>query len=176
MEATQIGDNTVLGSINTSLQEDSKDSPSKEKLNKLAGNIGVLGYSAGAAYSVINLVLGFIALNKANNLNGGSIFLLIIETILFCGYNHHHGRSEGLPMMLALVSSMNSGRLLAQNILVRHPDTIETAGYMNILFSDKTGTITEGKLSVVDFFLADGTLYAATGETDALILTQCQIA
>ncbi len=43
------------------------------------------------------------------------------------------------------------------NILVRHPDTIETAGYMNILFSDKTGTITEGKLSVVDFF-GDGTL------------------
>ena len=167
MEATQIGDNTVLGSINTSLQEDSKDSPSKEKLNKLAGNIGVLGYSAGAAYSVINLVLGFIALNKANNLNGVSIFLLIIETILFAVTIIIMAVPEGLPMMLALVSSMNSGRLLAQNILVRHPDTIETAGYMNILFSDKTGTITEGKLSVVDFFLADGTLYAATGETDA---------
>ncbi|WP_303953101.1 calcium-translocating P-type ATPase, PMCA-type [Streptococcus vestibularis] len=167
MEATQIGDNTVLGSINTSLQEDSKDSPSKEKLNKLAGNIGVLGYSAGAGYSVINLVLGFIALNKANNLNGGSIFLLIIETILFAVTIIIMAVPEGLPMMLALVSSMNSGRLLAQNILVRHPDTIETAGYMNILFSDKTGTITEGKLSVVDFFLADGTLYAATGETDA---------
>ena len=167
MEATQIGDNTVLGSINTSLQEDGKDSPSKEKLNKLAGNIGVLGYSAGAAYSVINLVLGFIALNKANNLNGGSIFLLIIETILFAVTIIIMAVPEGLPMMLALVSSMNSGRLLAQNILVRHPDTIETAGYMNILFSDKTGTITEGKLSVVDFFLADGTLYAATGETDA---------
>ena len=167
MEATQIGDNTVLGSINTSLQEDSKDSPSKEKLNKLAGNIGVLGYSAGAAYSVINLVLGFIALNKANNLNGGSIFLLIIETILFAVTIIIMAVPEGLPMMLALVSSMNSGRLLAQNILVRHPDTIETAGYMNILFSDKTGTITEGKLSVVDFFLADGTLYAATGETEA---------
>lgn len=167
MEATQIGDNTVLGSINTSLQEDSKDSPSKEKLNQLSGNIGVLGYSAGGAYSVINLVLGFIALNKANNLNGGSIFLLIIETILFAVTIIIMAVPEGLPMMLALVSSMNSGRLLAQNILVRHPDTIETAGYMNILFSDKTGTITEGKLSVVDFFLADGTLYAATGETDA---------
>lgn len=167
MEATQIGDNTVLGSINTSLQEDSKDSPSKEKLNQLAGNIGVLGYSAGGAYSVINLVLGFIALNKANNLNGGSIFLLIIETILFAVTIIIMAVPEGLPMMLALVSSMNSGRLLAQNILVRHPDIIETAGYMNILFSDKTGTITEGKLSVVDFFLADGTLYAATGETDA---------
>ena len=167
IEATQIGDNTVLGSINTSLQEDSKNSPSKEKLNKLARNIGVLGYSAGAAYSVINLVLGFIALNKANNLNGGSIFLLIIETILFAVTIIIMAVPEGLPMMLALVSSMNSGRLLAQNILVRHPDTIETAGYMNILFSDKTGTITEGKLSVVDFFLADGTLYAATGETNA---------
>ncbi|CAD0121642.1 calcium-translocating P-type ATPase, PMCA-type [Streptococcus thermophilus] len=167
IEATQIGDNTVLGSINTSLQEDSKNSPSKEKLNKLARNIGVLGYSAGAAYSAINLVLGFISLNKANNLNGGSIFLLIIETILFAVTIIIMAVPEGLPMMLALVSSMNSGRLLAQNILVRHPDTIETAGYMNILFSDKTGTITEGKLSVVDFFLGDGTLYAATGETDA---------
>ena len=69
--------------------------------------------------------------------------------------------------MLALVSSMNSGRLLAQNILVRHPDTIETAGYMNILFSDKTGTITEGKLSVVDFFLGNGTLYETTDESSA---------
>ena len=167
MEATQIGDNTVLGSINTSLQEDAKESPSKGKLNKLADNIGVLGYSAGAAYAVINLILGFLALNKAHNLTGGSIFLLIIETILFAVTIIIMAVPEGLPMMLALVSSMNSGRLLAQNILVRHPDTIETAGYMNILFSDKTGTITEGKLSVVDFFLADGTLYSATGESDA---------
>ena len=57
--------------------------------------------------------------------------------------------------------------MLAQNILVRHPDTIETAGYMNILFSDKTGTITEGKLSVVDFFLGNGTLYETTDESSA---------
>ena len=167
MEATQIGDNTVLGSINTSLQEDAKESPSKGKLNKLADNIGVLGYSAGSAYAVINLILGFLALNKAHNVTGGSLFLLIIETILFAVTIIIMAVPEGLPMMLALVSSMNSGRLLAQNILVRHPDTIETAGYMNILFSDKTGTITEGKLSVVDFFLADGTLYSATGESNA---------
>ena len=167
MEATDIGDHTVLGSINTSLQEDGKDSPSKEKLNKLAENIGVLGYSAGAAYSVINLVLGFLALNTANNLNLSSIFLLVIETILFAVTIIIMAVPEGLPMMLALVSSMNSGRLLAQNILVRHPDTIETAGYMNILFSDKTGTITEGKLSVVDFFLGDGTLYETTDESSA---------
>jgi len=167
MEATQIGDNTVLGSINTSLQEDAKESPSKGKLNKLADNIGVLGYSAGSAYAVINLILGFLALNKAHNVTGGSLFLLVIETILFAVTIIIMAVPEGLPMMLALVSSMNSGRLLAQNILVRHPDTIETAGYMNILFSDKTGTITEGKLSVVDFFLADGTLYSATGESNA---------
>ena len=136
-------------------------------MNKLAENIGVLGYSAGAAYSVINLILGLLALNAANNLNLSSIFLLVIETILFAVTIIIMAVPEGLPMMLALVSSMNSGRLLAQNILVRHPDTIETAGYMNILFSDKTGTITEGKLSVVDFFLGDGTLYETTDESSA---------
>lgn len=136
-------------------------------MNKLAENIGVLGYSAGAAYSVINLIIGLLALNTTNNLNLSSIFLLVIETILFAVTIIIMAVPEGLPMMLALLSSMNSGRLLAQNILVRHPDTIETAGYMNILFSDKTGTITEGKLSVVDFFLGDGTLYETTDESSA---------
>lgn len=61
--------------------------------------------------------------------------------------------------MSALVSSMNSGRMLKEHILVRHSDSIETAGYMNRLFSDKTGTITEGVLSVVDWISEMEKLY-----------------
>lgn len=156
IKITDIGDNTVLGSINTSIQENKKESPSKEKLSKLADSIGVLGYTSGAIYAAINLVIGYLALSKQGGITSFNIFLLVIETIMFAVTIVIMAVPEGLPMMLSLVSAMNSTKLLKENILVRNQDSIETAGYMQILFSDKTGTITEGNLSVVDFVLGDG--------------------
>ena len=53
---------------------------------------------------------------------------------------------EGLPMMITLVLSSNMKRLLKNNVLVRKLMGIETAGSLNILFSDKTGTMTENDM------------------------------
>ncbi len=58
--------------------------------------------------------------------------------------------------MISLVLMQNTSKMLDHNVLVRKAEGIETAGSLNILFSDKTGTITKGKLEVVDFFTADG--------------------
>ena len=120
-----------------------------------------LGYSGGAISAIINMVLGVMALNTADALSFGSVFLLFMETVMLGVSIVIMAVPEGLPMMMALVSSMNSGKLLSQNILVRHADTIETAGYMNVLFSDKTGTITEGKLSVVELLSGAGNVFPA---------------
>ena len=62
---------------------------------------------------------------------------------------------EGLPLMIAIVSAQNMGKMLKDNVLVRKISGIETAGSLNLLFSDKTGTITKGQLEVVTFL--DGT-------------------
>lgn len=164
MKATDIGDSTVLGTINTAIQESGKESPSKEKLGKLANNIGVLGYSGGSIAAIINVILGVVAMNTTGSLSLVNILLLLMESVMLGVSIIIMAVPEGLPMMLALVSAMNSGKLLAQNILVRHSETIETAGYMNILFSDKTGTITAGKLSVVDMIQGDGKIYSAIAE------------
>jgi P-type cation-transporting ATPase len=51
---------------------------------------------------------------------------------------------EGLPLMISLVLMQNTSRMLARGVLVRRAVGIETAGSLNILFSDKTGTITGG--------------------------------
>ena len=154
LHASVIGDSTMLGGIAQDIQEDSKESPSKEKLGKLADQIGILGYAGGAISAVINVILGIAAMNTAGTLSGMAIGMLIMESIMLGVSIVIMAVPEGLPMMLALVSAMNSGKLLSKHILVRHSDTIETAGFMNILFSDKTGTITEGTLSVVE--LMDG--------------------
>ena len=62
---------------------------------------------------------------------------------------------EGLPMMITLVLSSNMKRMIKKNVLVRKLVGIETAGSLNILFTDKTGTLTEGKLKVSHFMDAD---------------------
>ena len=63
---------------------------------------------------------------------------------------------EGLPMMITLVLSSNMKRMLKDNILVRKLVGIETSGSLNILFTDKTGTLTKGELEVIGMILGDG--------------------
>ena len=58
--------------------------------------------------------------------------------------------------MISLVLMQNTSKMLDHNVLVRKAEGIETAGSLNILFSDKTGTITKGMLEVVEFFMPNG--------------------
>jgi len=67
-------------------------------------------------------------------------------------------------MMIAVVLSSNINRMVRDNVLVRKPVGIEAAGSMNILFTDKTGTLTEGRLSVGEIYLGDGSEFKGVGE------------
>ena len=62
-------------------------------------------------------------------------------------------------MMIAVVLSSNIRRMIRDNVLVRKPVGIEAAGSMDLLFTDKTGTLTEGKMSVGQIILTDGGAY-----------------
>ncbi len=66
---------------------------------------------------------------------------------------------EGLPMMIAMVLAINMKKLLGVKVLVRKLLGIETAGSLNILFTDKTGTLTQGQLSVSAFLTGVGERY-----------------
>ena len=66
---------------------------------------------------------------------------------------------EGLPLMITVVLSSNMKRMLKDNVLVRKLVGIETSGNLNILFTDKTGTITKGRLKVNSFITGNGTKY-----------------
>ncbi|MEY8380096.1 calcium-translocating P-type ATPase, PMCA-type [Ileibacterium valens] len=153
VEAEIIGDHTVLGGISEALGETSKPSPSAEKMEILAGQIGKLGVAGAALAVAANLVFEIMGMD---NYAFASMVALAIQNVMLFVSIIIMAVPEGLPLMSALVSSMNSGRMLKEHILVRHSDSIETAGYMNRLFSDKTGTITEGVLSVVDWISGDG--------------------
>jgi len=117
MKITEVGEKTIFGQINSSLMEEDKISPSKEKLNKLADTIGIMGYSAGTIYLVINLIKGFYSMET---INFASSFFLIMSTIIYSVTIIIMAVPEGLPMMTTLVAVINSAKLLKQKIDVHY--------------------------------------------------------
>ncbi|MBQ2937906.1 MAG: calcium-translocating P-type ATPase, PMCA-type [Clostridia bacterium] len=157
MQVTDVGDNTVLGTINVSLQEkDESKTPSEEKLDKLAKNIGTFGYCGGAAAAVIHLILGII---NMSHYTVGNIAYLILSSLVLGVSIIVMAVPEGLPLMNTLVQGLNVGKMLKAHIYVKNPKAIETAGYLTHIFTDKTGTLTNGKMTVANVITGDSTVY-----------------
>lgn len=157
MQVTEVGDKTVLGSINVSLQKkDETKTPSEEKLDRLAKGIGIFGYCGGSAAAIINLVLGLINMSQYTV---GNIAYLILSSIVLGVSIIVMAVPEGLPLMNTLVQGLNVGKMLKAHIYVKNPKAIESAGYLTHIFTDKTGTLTEGKMRVVNVITGDSTIY-----------------
>lgn len=162
VEITKVGDNTFYGLMAQELQEKSPDSPLKIRLRGLAKTISKIGYIGAflvtLSYLFSNIVIrnGFnIDLIKATVTN----FPLMIGYILYAMTLSVTiivvAVPEGLPMMITLVLSSNVKRMLKDNVMVRKMVGIETAGSINILFTDKTGTLTNGKMEMLSFLSGD---------------------
>lgn len=155
MKVTLVGDKTFYGKIASELKEKNDDSPLRIRLRNLAKIISTFGY-IGAFLASVSYLFSVIVVNNS--------FMLekIIDTVTNVPVMMEHiiyaltlsvtiiivSVPEGLPMMITLVLSSNMRRMLKNNVLVRRLVGIETAGNINILFSDKTGTLTTGKLKV----------------------------
>ena len=156
MLVTKVGDETVYGKLAKEIHEKTPDSPLKIRLTKLAQQISKLGY-IGAVLVTFSYLFSVFVID--NNFNINAIVNDITNFPLVFGHLLHAltlsvtiivvAVPEGLPMMITLVLSSNMKRMLKSNVLVRKLTGIETAGNINILFTDKTGTITKGKLEVI---------------------------
>ena len=157
MIATVIGDSSELGKINKSLtdtsEEERKDTSSL-KLEGVAAGIGKLGVSAAAIAGILHVVLTLIRADQA--ITVVSVLLVIAEAVMLMASIVIMAVPEGLPMMNSLVQSMNTESMYKKNILVSHKAAFSDSAYMNVLFSDKTGTITQGNLSLVELITGNG--------------------
>ena len=163
IEATTVGDKTVYGKIAGELQQsEERDTPLKLKLTKLAEQISMFGYIGGVAIAVAFMFQRVVMQNGydmaqilAYCSNPMALLLSLVDAVMLAVIIIVVAVPEGLPLMIAIVSAQNMGKMLKDNVLVREISGIETAGSLNILFSDKTGTITKGQLEAVTF--VDGT-------------------
>lgn len=150
-----VGDATFLGGVAEKVQTESKPGPLKMRLSELARSISFIGYVAAgmviAAY-LFNAVVIDSAWNSTLMLQKVTDLKWMIKTVIDAVTL---GVSvivvavpEGLPMMITVVLSSNMKKMLKNGVLVRKMTGIETSGSMNILFCDKTGTLTSGNMSV----------------------------
>ena len=162
IEIFAVGEQTFLGKISDEVKIDTRESPLKVRLSKLAKQISVIGYIAAFLISLTYLFNTFVV-------DSGFEWLLILQKVKDFHFLLEHllhalmlgltvivmAVPEGLPMMIAVILSSNIKRMIKDNVLVRKPVGIEAAGSMNILFTDKTGTITEGKMSVEEIICSN---------------------
>lgn len=160
MDVRKVGMRTMMGKMAEDMQDEEPDSPLKVKLSKLANQISVFGYVSAVVIIVLYMAYFII---KAGGFSGyvatgwSSILMNVVEAVSIAILIVVCAVPEGLPLMISLVLMQNTSRMLDHNVLVRKAVGIETAGSLNILFCDKTGTITKGSLEVVEFFTPDGT-------------------
>ncbi|MBR6680185.1 MAG: calcium-translocating P-type ATPase, PMCA-type [Clostridia bacterium] len=163
LEVVAVGDKSLLGQISREIQIETRESPLKLRLAKLARQISRLGYLAAILVALAFLFNTFVIDSGFR----GELILLKLSDIHFTLEKLLHAFMlgltvivvavpEGLPMMIAVVLSSNIKKMVRDKVLVRKPVGIEAAGSMNILFTDKTGTLTEGKMSVGRLVCADG--------------------
>lgn len=160
LDVRKTGLKTMMGKMAEEMQEDEPDSPLKVKLAKLAKQISTFGYIGAAVIAILYLCYFiFVATDGGASafFNSGveNILTKVVEAVSLAVVIIVCAVPEGLPLMISLVLMQNTSKMLDHNVLVRKAEGIETAGSLNILFSDKTGTITKGVLEVVDFFTAD---------------------
>ena len=169
MRVERVGGCTYYGMVARDVSTETRISPLKLRLEKLAKVISKIGYILAVTVAMAYLFRIFVVLenfepqrilNSIKNLpylfsHLLHAFTLMITVIVVAV-------PEGLPMMITVVLSANMRKMLEDSVLVKKLVGIETAGSCNLLFTDKTGTLTTGRLSVEKIITCDGVTRSAS--------------
>ena len=169
MEVKVVGDKTLFGELALEVQETTRATPLQVKLGKLAHQISTFGYIGATAIVVGILAKTFLgsAPLPDNALEWIRLIMNAITvavTIIVCAV------PEGLPMLTSILLSLQSLKMAKDNVLVRKINGLETAGSLSLLFTDKTGTITEGRLSVVELVTGGVVPFKALNDMPASVV------
>lgn len=160
MVVAKVGVDTVNGKTITSMNEIEETKTSLEiQLDDLAGAISKFGTIGAAFIAVASLISNILLMGGMNEfLSLGwlpivSKVLTILTTALTIVVA---AVPEGLPLIISLITSQNAKRMLEHNVLAKHTNKIPEAGNIQLLCTDKTGTLTKGMLQPVHNITLNG--------------------
>lgn len=163
---TAVGDETEFGKIARELSGENKSlTPLQEKMTKLGGRIALLGTAAAVIVFVFRIITlisrGAASLETVSEAFITSIILIVAAV------------PEGLPTIMAVSLAINVIKMSHNNALVKKMAACETAGCINVICSDKTGTLTENKMTAVGFLSGRDLIEPNELKDDELLTNIC---
>jgi len=151
MLVTAVGVQSRWGKTKAKLTTETVDTPLQEKLDVLAGQIGNLGMASAGATFIAMSVLWY--LYPENRVEGESIFDFLLKAFIICVTIVVVAVPEGLPLAVTLSLAYSTQKMMLDNNLIRVLAACETMGNATNICSDKTGTLTQNRMTVVEAWL-----------------------
>ncbi len=135
---TATGMNTEMGKIANLLDNESEvQTPLQKKLAQLGKYLGILAILACAIIFVVGL---------SNGIPAMEIFMTAVSLAV-------SAIPEGLPVIVTIVLSIGVQRMVERNALIRRLPAVETLGSASVICSDKTGTLTQNRMTLVKAYI-----------------------
>lgn len=152
MEVTAVGDNTEIGRVAQKAAEDiDTETPLNNQLNKLSSFVNRYSFIIAGIIFVVCTITGSLHLyHTTDNVEWYMIVKLLLDNFMIAVTLIVMAVPEGLPMAVTLSLALNMRRMLKTNNLVRKMHACETMGAITVICTDKTGTLTQNKMQVVE--------------------------
>mmetsp|Transcript_5216 Transcript_5216/g.8033 ORF Transcript_5216/g.8033 Transcript_5216/m.8033 type:complete len:1046 (-) Transcript_5216:76-3213(-) len=165
MLVTAVGPNSRWGKIKAALTTENDPTPLQEKLTTLADQIGYGGMAAAAATFLAMIAVYFLFPQYRDpNLN---IFEVVLKAFIMAVTIVVVAVPEGLPLAVTLSLAFSTQKMMEDNNLIRVLAACETMGNATNICSDKTGTLTQNKMTVVEAWI-DGFHHTTVPSVDDL--------
>lgn len=147
---TEIGMETQIGKIAKSLEE------AEEETTPLQRKMGELSKTLTKIVIGISILVFVVSLLRHGNITGN----LVIDTTLSAVALAVAAIPEGLPAVVTIILSIGVTAMAKKNALIRKLNAVETLGCVQVICSDKTGTLTKNKMTVIEEYTSDKNLLA----------------
>lgn len=157
-----VGDATEIGKTTRQASEETNaHTPLEEKLGELAHKINIIAFGIAAVmFIMLNLAHWDFAFGEAHFawdmelLKSEIMFLMGAVVVVIVAV------PEGLPLSVTLALAFSMKTMARENNLVKKMHACETIGAVNVIFTDKTGTLTQNRMRVVDESVVEGKMEA----------------
>lgn len=142
---TETGMNTEVGKVATLLESaGNKQTPLQEKLDDFGKKLGIIIMILAAAIFIIQVIRGYIDGENMKNLIFNSFMFAIAVAVAAI--------PEALSSIVTIVLAVGTKDMAKKQAIIRKLPAVETLGSTSVICTDKTGTLTQNKMTVVDFF------------------------
>ncbi|MFT8348100.1 calcium-translocating P-type ATPase, PMCA-type [Clostridium saccharoperbutylacetonicum] len=178
MVITSIGDNTEVGKIAQELQIDEEETPLQRKLGNLGKIITKISSVIAGVLFIFMVTKMVLADELRVDMSGIIAFLDSIDPIktafVVCIALIVAAVPEGLPTMINMTLAITMQKMAKINALVTKKEACETIGSVSVICSDKTGTLTQNKMTVESLYL-NGKFFDDKNEIDAYFIKNCLV-